>query len=98
MNAISKVTSIITAIAVSSIFAAKAPVAKPAVKQQEALTVWIMPNGASPQEKLEQRLNLFTKKSALFLYFVHLSIISPRSFLAPLTPICKSIAYPCRWP
>ena len=65
MNAISKVTSIITAIAVSSIFAAKAPVAKPAVKQQEALTVWIMPNGASPQEKLEQRLNLFTKKTGI---------------------------------
>ena len=65
MNAITKVTSIITAIAVSSIFAAKAPVAKPAAKKQEALTVWIMPNGASPQEKLEQRLNLFTKKTGI---------------------------------
>ena len=50
MNAISKVTSIITAIAVSSIFAAKAPVAKPAAKKQEALTVWIM---------------LFTKKTGI---------------------------------
>ncbi|WP_233246293.1 MULTISPECIES: extracellular solute-binding protein [unclassified Fibrobacter] len=29
------------------------------------LTVWIMPNGASPQEKLEQRLDLFTKKTGI---------------------------------
>lgn len=29
------------------------------------LTVWIMPNGASPQEKLEQRLQLFTQKTGV---------------------------------
>ena len=54
---------IISSIAVSATFAAKAP-AKPA-PTQDALTVWIMPNGASPQEKLEQRLNLFTKKTGI---------------------------------
>ena len=64
MNTLSKLVGIVTTIAVSSIFAAKAPVAKHEVKQ-EALTVWIMPNGASPQEKLEQRLNLFTKKTGI---------------------------------
>ena len=64
MKGLTKLVSIVTTIAVSSIFAAKAPVAKPEVKQ-EALTVWIMPNGASPQEKLEQRLNLYTKKTGI---------------------------------
>lgn len=29
------------------------------------LTVWIMPNGASPQETLEKRLELFTKKTGI---------------------------------
>ena len=29
------------------------------------MTVWIMPNGASPQETLEQRLDLFTKKTGI---------------------------------
>jgi len=64
MKSLTKFVSIVTALAVSSIFAAKAPTAKPAPKQ-EALTVWIMPNGASPQEKLEQRLNLYTKKTGI---------------------------------
>lgn len=31
----------------------------------EPLTVWIMPNGASPQEKLEQELRIFTKKTGI---------------------------------
>ncbi len=31
----------------------------------DPLTVWIMPNGASPQEKLEQRLELFTQKTGI---------------------------------
>jgi multiple sugar transport system substrate-binding protein len=31
----------------------------------EPLTVWIMPNGASPQEKLEQELELFTKSTGI---------------------------------
>ncbi len=64
MKAITKLVSIIATIAVSSIFAAKAPVAQNEVKQGP-LTVWIMPNGASPQEKLEQRLNLFTKRTGI---------------------------------
>ena len=64
MKAITKIVSIVTAIAVSSLFAAKAPVAKHDPKQ-DPLTVWIMPNGASPQEKLEQRLNLFTKRTGI---------------------------------
>ncbi|MCF0224584.1 MAG: extracellular solute-binding protein [Fibrobacter sp.] len=29
------------------------------------LTVWIMPNGASPKEKIEQRLELFTQKTGI---------------------------------
>ena len=29
------------------------------------LTVWIMPNGATPQQKLEQRLEAFTKKTGI---------------------------------
>lgn len=29
------------------------------------LTVWIMPNGASPQERLEQRLSLYTQKTGI---------------------------------
>lgn len=29
------------------------------------LTMWIMPNGASPQEKLEQRLEIFTKQTGI---------------------------------
>ncbi|MBR6454289.1 MAG: sugar ABC transporter substrate-binding protein [Fibrobacter sp.] len=62
MKRLTQFVCVIAAIAVSSVFAAKAP-AKPAPKQE--LTVWIMPNGASPQEKLEQRLNLFTKKTGI---------------------------------
>ena len=31
----------------------------------EPLMVWIMPNGASPQEKLEQELLIFTKKTGI---------------------------------
>ena len=64
---ITKIISIVTSIAVSSIFAAKAPQAKHVAKQapQAPLTVWIMPNGASPLEKLEQRLHLFTKKTGI---------------------------------
>lgn len=31
----------------------------------EPLTVWIMPNGASPKEKLEQQLDLFTKSTGI---------------------------------
>jgi len=31
----------------------------------EPLTVWIMPNGASPQEKLEQRLKIYSKKTGI---------------------------------
>lgn len=31
----------------------------------QPLTVWIMPNGATPQEKLEQRLEQFTKKTGI---------------------------------
>jgi len=64
VSRLTKFVSIVTAIAVSSIFAAKAPAAKAQPKQQ-TLNVWIMPNGASPQEKLEQRLNLFTKKTGI---------------------------------
>jgi len=35
------------------------------IAAQKALTVWIMPNGASPQEKLEQRLEKFTKTTGI---------------------------------
>ena len=31
----------------------------------QPLTIWIMPNGASPQETLEKRLELFTKKTKI---------------------------------
>lgn len=65
MKTLTRLACIITSIAISSVFAAKAPAAKQAPKQQEPLVVWIMPNGASPQETLEQRLNLFTKKTGL---------------------------------
>ncbi|MCQ2123693.1 MAG: extracellular solute-binding protein [Fibrobacter sp.] len=44
----------------ATVLAATAALAAP-----KPLTVWIMPNGASPQEKLEQRLNLFTKKTGI---------------------------------
>ena len=64
MKVVTKLICIITSIAVSTIFAAKAPQAKQAAKQ-DSLTVWIMPNGASPQEKLEQRLHLYTKKTGI---------------------------------
>ena len=62
MKRLTQIVCIAAAIAVSSVFAAKVP-AKQATKKE--LTVWIMPNGASPQEKLEQRLNLFSKKTGL---------------------------------
>ncbi len=65
MKTLTRLACIITSIAVSSVFAAKAPAAKQAHKQQEPLVIWIMPNGASPQETLEQRLNLFTRKTGL---------------------------------
>jgi multiple sugar transport system substrate-binding protein len=64
MKVATKLISIITMIAVSTIFAAKAPQAKKPAKP-DSLTVWIMPNGASPQEKLEQRLHLYTKKTGI---------------------------------
>lgn len=44
---------VLSLLSFSSIFAAK------------PLNIWIMPNGASPQEKLEQRLHLFTKKTGI---------------------------------
>lgn len=57
--------SIVSTLAFSSAYAAKTK-AKPAVKTPTApLTVWIMPNGASPQEKLEQRLKLYTQKTGI---------------------------------
>lgn len=34
-----------------------------AAPKKQPLTVWIMPNGASPQEILEKRLELYTKKT-----------------------------------
>lgn len=46
--------------ALAAVVAATAAMAAP-----KPLTVWIMPNGASPQEKLEQRLSLFTKKTGI---------------------------------
>ena len=36
-----------------------------AAPKQKPLTVWIMPNGASPQETLEKRLELYTKKTGI---------------------------------
>lgn len=54
MFQIMKKAILATTIAVASSLAAPKP-----------LTVWIMPNGASPQEKLEQRLELFTKKTGI---------------------------------
>ena len=44
--------------AIASTAAMAAPKSKP-------LTVWIMPNGASPQEILEKRLELYTKKTGI---------------------------------
>ncbi len=49
-----KTSIMATALAVTASFAAPKP-----------LTVWIMPNGASPQEKLEQRLELYTQKTGI---------------------------------
>lgn len=46
-------------------FLATAIAATASLAAQKPLTVWIMPNGASPQEKLEQRLDLFTKKTGI---------------------------------
>ena len=48
--------NVLLAMAFTSVMAFAAP--KP-------LTVWIMPNGASPQETLENRLELFTKKTGI---------------------------------
>lgn len=45
---------------IAALFASAATMAAP-----KPLTVWIMPNGASPQEKLEQRLDLYTKKTGI---------------------------------
>ena len=36
-----------------------------AMAAPKPLTVWIMPNGASPQETLEKRLELYTKKTGI---------------------------------
>ena len=44
----------------TSLLAAAASFASP-----KPLTVWIMPNGASPQETLEKRLELYTKKTGI---------------------------------
>ncbi len=49
-------SNVLLAVALTSVMAFAAP--KP-------LTVWIMPNGASPQETLENRLELFTKKTGI---------------------------------
>ena len=49
-------SNVLLAVALISVMAFAAP--KP-------LTVWIMPNGASPQETLENRLELFTKKTGI---------------------------------
>ncbi len=46
--------------ALACFFAATVSLAAP-----KPLTVWIMPNGASPQEKLEQRLEQFTQKTGI---------------------------------
>ena len=51
-----KIATLATFFAATVSFSAAAP--KP-------LTVWIMPNGASPQEKLEQQLEQFTKKTGI---------------------------------
>ena len=48
----------ILALALASTAAIAAPKQKP-------LTVWIMPNGASPQEILEKRLEIYTKKTGI---------------------------------
>lgn len=44
---------------------ATALAATAALATHKPLTVWIMPNGASPQEKLQQRLDLYTKKTGI---------------------------------
>ena len=49
-----KLTAAAVALTAANILAAPKP-----------LTVWIMPNGASPQETLEKRLDLFTKKTGI---------------------------------
>lgn len=54
MLGVFKKSILATALAVTASLAATKP-----------LTVWIMPNGASPQEKLQQRLDLFTKKTGI---------------------------------
>ena len=53
-----RIMNSILAVAIASAAAMAAPKQKP-------LTVWIMPNGASPQEILEKRLELFTKKTKI---------------------------------
>lgn len=52
--------SIISASLLATSFLATSVLAAP-----KPLTVWIMPNGASPQEKLEQRLEIFTKQTGI---------------------------------
>ncbi|WP_295038749.1 extracellular solute-binding protein [uncultured Fibrobacter sp.] len=47
-----------------SVFAALFATAT-AMAAPKPLTIWIMPNGASPQETLEKRLELFTKKTGI---------------------------------
>ena len=53
-----RIMNSILAVAIASTAAIAAPKPKP-------LTVWIMPNGASPQETLEKRLDLYTKKTGI---------------------------------
>lgn len=53
-----RITHSILALAVASTAAIAAPKQKP-------LTIWIMPNGASPQEFLEKRLEIYTKKTGI---------------------------------
>ena len=51
---IMKLTVVASLLAAATAFAAPKP-----------LTVWIMPNGASPQETLEKRLDLYTQKTGI---------------------------------
>jgi len=51
MNFATKFLAIAAAVSCTQVFAA------------DTLSVWIMPNGASPQEKLEQSLEVFSKKT-----------------------------------
>lgn len=54
MLGIKKISIVLATFAAVSVLAAPKP-----------LSIWIMPNGASPKEKLEQRLELFTQKTGI---------------------------------